>query len=724
MTTDRSENMSPSTRADHGPAVPNIDEFDSFTTLLRKLNSYFVEAVQSPRKFEDNAKSAAPLVESLADDCQNKAVVHAILALKMHFSAMESDEDRGLNESRGYACEYAAWRFVSHLSGREAIDYLLYELPRTTVSLDSNDEESANPSSSHERSPLLRQNSDWSYSSPSAVDGHTSQEEVDSFTSSFDTLNSLEVAAVVGAKKFLSQRVVQRIIESIWKGDIVFWETLSVDSIKEAKVYDKRKADPFCRLRVPRYLKAFEALFFLSFLALYYAVLVPIQRNGHDRSNRPGVPPLETVNGTLHIMESERQRNFHHITIPEVFLFIWIAGFAYDEFGEYLDAGRAFYATDFWSLWDIGIVTIGVAFFVTRIVGIVKGSDETIGAAFDILALQALLLVPRTCSILSLNPYFGTLIPCLREMTKDFIKFLSLVVILYRKSPLLLCEILDMLIKFQLEMSWVLVKVFFGSSYLGFDVAQEISPALGPPLMLVFITMTNILLITSLISLLSNSLTRILDHAREEYLFMFEPPTGSSTSNRLTYFFPPMVSLRFLPCSPAPSTVIAVFETIRIRTCMNLIPLFLRPLRLCISQENLRWTRIVLLKITHSPYVAAIYVYEGIHDRWFGGQKIRGSASLGGPVSHSKKRDSYLRYSAYTPRTLVASSLNQASTARAGRSATSLAPRPTTRASVEPQQEDLKSLVMKLSDQVQDLTAIVAGQQQQGGDHIDGSPPV
>ncbi len=33
-------------------------------------------------------------------------------------------------------------------------------------------------------------------------------------------------------------------------------------------------ADPYCRLRVPKYQKAFEALFFASFLALYYSVLV------------------------------------------------------------------------------------------------------------------------------------------------------------------------------------------------------------------------------------------------------------------------------------------------------------------------------------------------------------------------------------------------------------------------------------------------------------------
>jgi hypothetical protein len=30
-----------------------------------------------------------------------------------------------------------------------------------------------------------------------------------------------------------------------------------------------------------------------------------------------------------------------------------------------------------------------------------------------------------------LHPYFGTLLPCLKEMTKDFVKFLALVFVLY-----------------------------------------------------------------------------------------------------------------------------------------------------------------------------------------------------------------------------------------------------------------------------------------------------
>ena len=95
-----------------------------------------------------------------------------------------------------------------------------------------------------------------------------------------------------------------------------------------------RFADPYARLRVPKYQKLFQAAFFVSFLILYYAVLV--------------------------------ERNPRRVSVTEVFLYIWIGSFAYDEFGEFMDAGIMFYQTDFWSLWDLAIIGIGLAFFITR----------------------------------------------------------------------------------------------------------------------------------------------------------------------------------------------------------------------------------------------------------------------------------------------------------------------------------------------------------------------
>ena len=120
----------------------------------------------------------------------------------------------------------------------------------------------------------------------------------ESFAATFAGLTALEIAAVAGAKKFLSEKPIQRVINGIWKGDIVFWDQLSTHSVKQAQLYNRKKTDPFCRLKVPLYLKVFEIVFFAAFLAFYYAVLIPKQSEV--------------------------------ISVPEIMLYIWIAAFAYN----------------------------------------------------------------------------------------------------------------------------------------------------------------------------------------------------------------------------------------------------------------------------------------------------------------------------------------------------------------------------------------------------------
>lgn len=184
-----------------------------------------------------------------------------------------------------------------------------------------------------------------------AAEDETDSQSNSELTEQFEGLNALEIAAVSGAKKFLCQKQVQRIINAIWVGDIVFWTKLSADTEKKAQVYQRRSMDPFSRLRVPIYLKTFEVVFFAAFLAFYYAVLM--------------------------------QRSFYAVTTAEVLLYIWIASFAYNgkclnepsrydadvliEIGEFWDAGTTtFYLADFWSLWDLFVIGVGAAFFVTR----------------------------------------------------------------------------------------------------------------------------------------------------------------------------------------------------------------------------------------------------------------------------------------------------------------------------------------------------------------------
>jgi hypothetical protein len=50
----------------------------------------------------------------------------------------------------------------------------------------------------------------------------------------------------------------------------------------------------------------------------------------------------------------------------EITLYVWFAAFAYDELGEFIDAGSIFYAVDIWNSCDLMIILIGASFLLTR----------------------------------------------------------------------------------------------------------------------------------------------------------------------------------------------------------------------------------------------------------------------------------------------------------------------------------------------------------------------
>lgn len=200
-----------------------------------------------------------------------------------------------------------AWRFVSHLTQREAIEYLCYELPAANPRPGNAPQpstqrlvgENDTPNGDESR-PLLDgfEESGISFNDDDQDTSGRLSDEEEPFATTFAGLNALEIAAVAGAKKFLSEKPIQRIINAIWKGDIVFWDTMSTSSVKKARFYNRDRSDPFCRLRVPLYLKIFEVMFFAGFLVFYYTVLV--------------------------------EKQSETISAAEIMLYIWIAAFSYN----------------------------------------------------------------------------------------------------------------------------------------------------------------------------------------------------------------------------------------------------------------------------------------------------------------------------------------------------------------------------------------------------------
>lgn len=170
--------------------------------------------------------------------------------------------DWGVNEARGYACEFVAWQYLCHLTKHESIEFLLEELPATTYSstgtstlgeaergTSARNRDSQNEAGEAEATPLLRSSSSslfhlFSWRVPEhdserlqvKIENATANEQI----SVFIGLSALEIATIAHAKKFLSQRVVQRVIDDIWRGEIIFWDSLSVHSRKRPRVFNRK----------------------------------------------------------------------------------------------------------------------------------------------------------------------------------------------------------------------------------------------------------------------------------------------------------------------------------------------------------------------------------------------------------------------------------------------------------------------------------------------------
>ncbi|CAG7934765.1 unnamed protein product [Penicillium nalgiovense] len=337
--------------------IPVIETNEPLFDVLPKLYNFISMAVgDMAYTFEQmlygsQGHRLRQLVHALADDTHNPFIIVALMILKWDFTTATED-DWGLNESRGAACEFVAWQFLCHLNQRETIEFLLEELPTprrgsaniieseagnhglTSIQGDTSQTES-------ETTPLLPNSPFYRFFggkrttetqlSGASQDTHRDDETYAAHRySQFFGLNALEIATIAHAKRFLSQRVVQRVVDGIWKGEIVFWDSLTVNSTKKPHIFNTRQ-DTISN--IPLYRKIFEAAFFISFLFLYYAVLV--------------------------------ERRQEAVGIFEAVMYVWIVAFAYDELSGIIDAGVIFYQMDFWSLWNLSIIGVGIAFVIT-----------------------------------------------------------------------------------------------------------------------------------------------------------------------------------------------------------------------------------------------------------------------------------------------------------------------------------------------------------------------
>lgn len=105
------------------------------------------------------------------------------------------------------------------------------------------------------------------------------------------------------------------------------------------------------------------------------------------------------------------------------------------------------------------------------------------------------------------------------------------------------------------RISWLMLRFTFGNT-ISFEEAQQFSTTFGPILVVAFTILSQTLLLTILISLLSATFARVAAHAQEESLFQHSFATlQGASSEALFSYFPPLNIICLLTILPASFTL-------------------------------------------------------------------------------------------------------------------------------------------------------------------------
>ncbi|KAJ3916257.1 receptor-activated Ca2+-permeable cation channel [Lentinula edodes] len=348
--------------------------------------------------------------------------------------------------------------------------------------------------------------------------------------------SALEMAISTKSTKFLASPVTQKVVNDIYTGRVIFsiaaTRSVLADNYKHRsiQVYNWRDA-PFLdhyRLRVPKYGAILE---FLNFAVLLLTFILCL-----SNQNPEGMNFWESV------------------------FILFAVCFALEEYTASTEHGWGSECFTMWNVFDTAFLAIFCVYLVLRIRGIVNGDSASSELAFDILACGACILLPRA----------------LRAMIAEFIFFIGIASICFSG---LLFTLWTLEYPDGVSISWLMVQIWFGNTYLSFGQASSFHPVLGPILMTCFAALSNTLLLTILISILSNTVARI-----DAYLFQFTISTieGVKTDPLFSYQ-PPFNVLAFI---------------------------ILKPASWIISPRALHSLNVFLIKLTSFPILLVIGIYE------------------------------------------------------------------------------------------------------------------
>ncbi|KAL7917982.1 hypothetical protein ACQKWADRAFT_265151 [Trichoderma austrokoningii] len=515
-----------------------------------------------------------PMQQQIRSQHFSRATIYALMANCLQFTKEGQlyAANAGTSNTRAKVCELLALKMLKEYSTRELIDALAYDF-----------------------FPL--QGLPGGAQPPPMTAGSTSSRNNNNNPLVASRTSTLEVAIRASAKHFLAHPVVVQQLEAIWNGAISFYS--SADSLhrespsgpysgpysrynsgqpkvddrtpllgslpppklgggafaappgrRTVMLYDPRQASllKLSRLRVPRYRSFLSTLSLAVLIGLFLAVLA---------------------------------RRSAQITGLELVFWFWSAGFMLDELVGFNEQGFALYLMSFWNIFDLGILVLLIAYYCMRVYGVFLADPHHWNAmAFDVLAANAILLLPRIFSVLDHYQYFSQLLIAFRLMAVDLAAVCILILIVC--SGFFVFFTSSTTSSNGAEVAYKIFQILMGFTPAAWDVWPSYN-WLARALLCFFLIICHFLIVTILITVLTNSFMAIASNANEEHQFLFAINTISMVKNDALFSY------------IAPS---------------NIFAWLLMPLRYCMPLRHFVQLNRIIIKVTHCPVLFCIYLYE------------------------------------------------------------------------------------------------------------------
>jgi hypothetical protein len=524
----------------HLPVYKNIHRIRRL--ILASIDDpYTVEQLMSPRI---NVSIVRPLTDRLFDR-DDISIVYCLLVNRQRFLNDQEFQlhHQTVNITRATLCELVATRILRKFNEDNPTRSGLLLLANVLVAAFS-------PFQNCPEQMLLEHRH--------LLDRHLEHE-----TPAWDKMtNALELAILSQSKGFLGSTACRRVVEALYYGRIVYTPNSLIDIIpdhykrKGVTLYDPRKAPLLnhYRLIVPRTRAILEFVQFVVLLLLYAATMVT--------------------------------RDQSLVTGWEIAFMIYGLGWFLEEVASILEHGWQVHAQNLWSFLDLTFAFIFTIYLAVRAHGLAIG-DEGVGVqALDVLACAAPIVFPRIA--FNIMPE-SLLFIALRTMMKDFL-------ILTAVAGWCFCGFLfamswlsrwhgaeDTTIP-TIEISKWMLWIWFGLDGTGIQRSVDFHLILGPMLMVAFAFLGNTLFLTILVSMLSNTFSKIAADETLEIQFRRAVLTFEGVKSDAIFAYRP------------PFNLLAV--------------LILVPLRFVLSARWFHKIHVAAVRILNAPILLLIGFYE------------------------------------------------------------------------------------------------------------------